>query len=246
MAIIPVTIVFLLTEALFIADSESFTSVLAFAGVLGNSLVGGIFPVLLLIASRRKGELIPSMVIQKLDRPWLLAGIYSLFVAILLIHGLFIWHNAIARFSALAVTVLALGATIATIHAGALTPRTVVELRGDNNPRKTILNVTTGGKPQAAKIDLGYGDRELQYRDSAVEINSKSKLRYAVFQLSAREKKELKIWAHRRNANGDYESLPSLLEVYRGGQKMQFDLRLFGGKILLPAIAGDCWLKFKF
>ncbi|HEY9767394.1 MAG TPA: hypothetical protein V6C71_02660 [Coleofasciculaceae cyanobacterium] len=111
--IIPLVIVFILTEWLFFARTQSFTNVIAFAGLIGNSLVGGIFSILLLLSSRRKGEIIPATVINQLDRPWLLAGIYSLFVAILLIHGLLIWHSAIARFSALSVTVLALGATLA-------------------------------------------------------------------------------------------------------------------------------------
>ena len=244
LAMVPLTIVFLLTEWLFFAQAQSFTSVLAFAGVLGNSLVGGIFPVLLLISSRRKGELVPKITIQKLDRPWLLAGIYSLFVAILLIHGLFIWSGTIARFSALTVAVLALGATIATIYAGAFTPRTVIELREDDS-QKTLLSITAGGKPQAANINLGYSGSEQQYRDSSVEINSLAKLRYAVCQLPTKGKQELKIWAHRHNVSG-HESLPTLLEVYRGNKKMQFDLKLSGGKVLLPAIAGNCWLKFTF
>ena len=244
LAIIPLTIVFLLTEWLFFAHTQSFTSVLAFAGVLGNSLVGGIFPVLLLISSRRKGELVPEKIVQKLDRPWLLTGIYSIFVVILLIHGLFIWHNAIARFSALTVAVLALGATLATIYAGALTPRTVIELREDDS-QKTLLSITAGGKPQAANISLGYSGSEQQYRDTSIEIASLAKLRYAVCQLPTKGKQELKIWAHRRNPSGNYD-LPTLLEVYRGDRKMQFDLSLCGGKVLLPAIAGNCWLKFKF
>ena len=247
LGIMPLAIVFILTEWLFFAQTQSFTSVLAFAGVLGNSLVGGIFPVLLLVSSRRKGELVPAMVIQKLDRPWLLTGIYTLFIGILLIHGLFIWHSAIACFSALAVAVLALGVTLATIRAGALVPRTVVELREEtDSSRKTTLNITAGGKPQAANIGLNYGDGEHQYQDSSVEVESPSKLRYAVCQLRTKGKKELKIWAHRRDLNGNYESLPTLLEVYRGNKKMQFDLSLSGGKIVLPAMTGDCWLKFKF
>ena len=244
LAIIPLTIVFLLTEWLFFAHAQSFTSVLAFAGVLGNSLVGGIFPVLLLISSRRKGELVPEKIVQKLDRPWLLAGIYILFVAILLIHGLFIWSGAIARFSALAVAVLALGATIATIYAGAFTPRTVIELREDDS-QKTLLSITAGGKPQAANISLGYSGSEQQYRDTSIEIASLAKLRYAVCQLPTKGKQELKIWAHRHNVSG-HESLPTLLEVYRGNKKMQFDLKLSGGKVLLPAMTSDCWLKFTF
>ena len=114
--IIPLVIVFILTEWLFFARSQSFTNVLAFAGVLSNSLVGGIFPI----------------------------------------------------------------------------------------------------------------------------------LRYAICQLPIKGKQELKIWAHRRNISRNYENLPTLLEVYRGDQKMQFDLSLSGGKVLLPAMTSDCWLKFQF
>ena len=247
LAIIPLTMVFLLTEWLFFTKTQSFTSVLAFAGVLGNSLVGGIFPVLLLISSRRKGELVPGMVVKKLAHPLLLAGIYSLFIVILLVHGLFIWHEASARFCALAVAILALGATLATIYAGALTPRTVIEFRQETNlSGKTLLNITAGGKPKPAEISLSYGDREQQYQESSVDVDSLSKLRYAICQLSTKGKEELKIWAHRRNISGNYESLPTILEVYQGERKMQFDLKLSGGKILLPAIAGDYWLKFKF
>jgi hypothetical protein len=251
---VPLAVVFLLTEWLFFANTQSFTSVLAFAGVLGNSLVGGIFPILLLIASRHKGELIPEVVIKKLDRPFILAGIYIIFLGILLVHGLFIWEGAIAKLAALMAACLALGATLITIYAGALTTRTVIELREETNSRKTFFNVTAKGKPQSANISLCYGDREQQYQDSSVEVDSLSLLRYAICQLPTRGKEELKIWTHRRNISGNYESLPTLLEVYRGDKKMQFDLRLSGGKVLLPAlgagarsaIAGNCWLKFRF
>jgi multisubunit Na+/H+ antiporter MnhC subunit len=244
---IPLVIVFLLTEWLFFAQTQSFTSVLAFAGVLGNSLVGGIFPVLLLLSSRRKGELIPATVIDRLDRPWLLAGIYSLFVGILLVHGLFIWHDAIARFSALAVAVLAVGATLITFAAGALTPRTVVEFREQTNLNgKTLLNITAGGKPKTTAIRLGYEEGEQQYQDSTLEVNTLSPLRYIICQLTTKGREELKVWTHCSQIDGN-NHLPTLLEVYQGDKKMQYDLKLSGGKVLLPAMnSGDRWLKFKF
>ena len=242
-AMMPLTLVFFLTEWLFIAQAQSFTSVLAFAGVLGNSLVGGIFPVLLLISSRRKGELVPKTIWQKLEQPWLLAGIYSLFITILLIHGLLIWQDAIARFSALAVAVLALGATAIAITAGAFTPRTVIELHEDR-PGKARFNITAAGKPQIGHISLGYGNEQQQYQGSSIKVDL-AKLDYAICQLSSNQKSELKIWSHRCRIDGS-NNLPTQLEVYRGDKKMQFDLKLSGGKILLPEIASGCWLKFKF
>jgi amino acid permease len=247
MSIIPLLIVFLLAEWLFFVKNQSFTNVLAFAGVLGNSLVGGVFPVLLFISSRRKGELVPETVLPKLDRPWLLATIYSLFIAILMIHGLFLWQEAIAKISAFAVVILALGSTLASIAAGALTPRTVIELCEEtNNSNKTQFKFTAGGKPQSVPLCVGYSDRQKHYQDAIVELDSLSKLDYAICQISTKKKTELKIWAHRCNLNSDDESIPTILEIHQGEKTMQFDLKLSGGKIWLPAIANTYWLKFHF
>lgn len=242
LSISPLVLVFLLTEWLFLAGTQSFTSVLSFAGVLGNSLVGGIFPVLLLASSRRKGELVPGVVFQILNHPLLIAGIYSLFLAILLLHGLFIWENPVARISAICVATLSLGATLVMGRNGAFTPRTIVELREDQREGgRIIFTITAGGRPKTAEVRLGYAEGEQHYQAAAVEIPSLSSLRYATFQLPTKRRiEELRVWAHRGKPNGDSESLPALLEVHRGDKTMQFDLKLSGGKVLLPLSDASC------
>ena len=244
LSISPLVLVFLLTEWLFLAGTQSFTSILGFAGVLGNSLVGGFFPVLLLVSSRRKGELVPGVVFHLLNHPLFITGIYGFFLAILFLHGLFIWENPVARISAFGVATLALAATLVMRHSGAFTPRTVVELRENQREGgRTIFTITAGGRPQTASVRLGYAEGEQHYQAASIEIPSLSSLRYVTFQLPTKRIEELRVWAHRDKPNGDSESLPALLEVDRGDKTMQFDLKLSGGKVLLPLIKDACCLK---
>ncbi|NEP00115.1 MAG: APC family permease [Symploca sp. SIO2E9] len=244
LSISPLVLVLVLTESLFLAGKQSFTNVLGFAGVLGNSLVGGIFPILLLVSSRRKGELVPGVVLKLLNHKFLLAGIYCLFFATLLLHGLLIWENPVARTSALSIAALSLGATLIMGHTGAFTPRTVLELREEQQEGgRTFFKITAGGQPKIAQVRLGYAEGEQCYQASTVEIPSLSSLHYASFELATRRIEELRVWAHREKTNGSSESLPALLEVHRRNKTMQFDLELSGGKVMLPLSMGKCYLK---
>ncbi|PON15532.1 hypothetical protein C2W62_23325 [Candidatus Entotheonella serta] len=58
----PVVLNFLLAEWLLLSGAASFARALSFAGVIGNSLTAGIFPILLLLASRRKGDFVPGVI----------------------------------------------------------------------------------------------------------------------------------------------------------------------------------------
>ncbi len=247
LSISPLLLVFLLTEWLFFTGTESFTSILAFAGVLGNSLVGGIFPILLLVSSRQKGELVPGVVLKILNQPLFKIGIYSLFLAILAIHGLFIWQNPIARISALSIALLSLVATLLMKLYGAFTTRLVVELREDQHSEgQFFFSITAGGKPKIVDMLLGYMEGEQHYQGATVDISSLTSLRYAIFNLSTNGEKELRVWAHRSNFQPNSHSLPALIEVQNGHKNLQFDLKLSSGKILLPLINNDCSLKFIF
>lgn len=246
LSISPLLLVFLLTEWLFLAGTQSFTSVLAFAGVLGNSLVGGIFPVLLLVSSRRKGELLPGVVLKILNHPLFSVGTYSLFLAILLVHGLFIWENSVARISALCIAVLSLGTTLVMNYYGAFTCRVVVELREPYQGGRSVFTITAGGQPKIAEVLLGSAEGEQYYQTATIEIPSLSSLHYACFRLPTKRKQELRVWAHKSNSIVNSQSMPALVEVQSGNKNMQFDLKLSSGRVLLPLISDGCWLKFIF
>jgi hypothetical protein len=247
LSISPLVLVFLLTEWLFLTGVQSFTGILAFAGVLGNSLVGGIFPVLLLFSSRRKGELVPGVVLEILNHPFFSVGIYSLFLAILFVHGLFIWSNPVARISALCIALLSLGATLVMKRYGAFASRVVVELREDQHlGGRSVFTITAGGQPKMAEVCLGYAEGEQHHQAASVEIPSLKTLRYAIFRLPTKREEELRVWAHTSNFSGDSKSLPAFVEVESGNKNMQFDLKLSSGRVLLPLFSDACWLKLTF
>lgn len=246
LSVTPLLVVFLLTEGLFLSDRQSFTSVLGFAGVLGNSLVGGIFPVLLLIASRRKGEILPGKVTKFFDHPMVLGGIYSFSLLILLLHGLFIWEHSLARISALSVTVFSLGATVVMLKTGAFIPRTVVEIRENSEQSgQSEITITSGGKPKIINMILKYETGNKEYETTSKAIPSLSSLRYVSFQLPTKKLGELRVWIHPNNRQDDWTYAPPIFEIHQE-RKMQFDLKLFGGNILLPLSSQKCWCKLHF
>lgn len=76
----PVALAFLVAEWLLLTETGSFATLLSIAGVLSVSLIAGVFPVLLLAASRRTGEYVPDVVYRFLGYPVFIASIYLLFL----------------------------------------------------------------------------------------------------------------------------------------------------------------------
>lgn len=235
LSISPIVIVFLLAEWQLATGSESFTQPISFIGALVIPLLGGIFPVLLLISGRRKGEFAPGVKYEFLGHPLVAAGIYLFFLASLFLHGLVIWNNPVQRALALAAAVVTVGMTIAMQQRGSFSPRMVVELRKDaGEDGKVVFAVSTGGKPWMADVRLGYPDGEQHYQAASGQSPAFASLRYAAFQLSPGPAGELKVWAHKITPEGDSESLPALVELRRGDQAQQFDVRLSGGQAVFP------------
>lgn len=144
----PVMIVFLLVEWMLLTGKGSFAEPLGFLGVIVISLLGGIFPMLLLTASRRKGQVASSLVFRILGHPVPATGIYLLYLANLFLHGLVLWENPLQRAMALAVGVMMLSVTIVLVrrmntlphrHQGTKAPRHEKPfvpwcLRGESSP----------------------------------------------------------------------------------------------------------------
>jgi hypothetical protein len=243
----PVLLVFLIAGWLLLTGSASFAGVLGFGGVVANSLTGGIFPVLLLVSSRRKGDFTPGVVYRVLDHPLCVSTIYLVFLGILLLHGLFIWQNPLARGIALLFGLLVIGITVLMFRRGAFSRRTVVELRGDaHEGGGAIFTISNGGEAVTANIDLRFSNGEETRQTAAGEISLLSKLRYASFHLPAIPSREIKVWAHRITPEGNSEALPALLEVQNRSETKTFDLKLTGGQVILPHTGGEFSFRIVF
>lgn len=239
----PLVMIFLLVEWLFLTGRESFPGPISLLGTIVVSLIAGIFPVLLLVSSRRKGEFVPGVVYRSMGHPLLIMAIYFLFLASIFLHGLVIWQGPTERVGALFVGVSMLGMTIAMSRRGAFAPRVVVELREDlSEEGRSVFAITAGGQPVTADVRLIYPEDERCLQASTGEIPAFSSLRRATFQLPVTLAKELKVWAHTVASDGSSKGLPALLEVHCDDQAKQFDLKLAGGQALLPLTSEPCWL----
>jgi len=239
----PVVFIFLLTEWLLLTGNESFTGVLNFGGVIAASIFGGIFPVLLLIASRRKGDIVPQMFYRFLDNPVLMLGIWLLFMAGILLHGLVIWQDPFQRITAIVAVIAVLAMTIATIRGGAFKPRAVVQLRQESNAAHGEFAIVARGESAAVRVRLDYADGEREQHAASGQVPNFALLRCAIFQLAPTRAQELKVWAHRITPDGDSEALPVRLDVECGAETKRFDLRLSGGQVVLPIADEACTVE---
>ncbi|MGE5602210.1 MAG: hypothetical protein ACM30E_04125 [Nitrososphaerales archaeon] len=251
----PIAIIFLVTEVLLWTGKASFVGMLSFLGAVIDSLLAGVFPALLLFASRRKGELVPGTVYRILGQPWLLGGIYLLFIGSIFLHGLVIWQAPIQRICALAVSLFMLVATGILIRRGAFAGRVVVEICEDrasgvaatgNGESRGRFAVTAFGKPASVAARLLYLTGARECAGSAGDLQDFGSLCEITFDLPAVAARDLKVWAHRVTADGASESLPVVAEVCNGTGVQAADLRLTGGQAVLPWSGQASQLTLRF
>ncbi len=219
----PVVVSFLLTEWVSWSEFASFTTLQSILGVLQLPLMAGIYPVLLLLATRRKGDLAPRRVRSWLGNPLLLAGVYLVYLSIILIHVL-IWQDLPSRLLAVIVGVTTLWMTVRVLRGGALAGRVVVELRQDQRPGgRSLLQVVQAGRRANLSASLAYPGREVVVA-CGDEIYDLPSLEALCLELPAAQARQLKVWAHRLTPEGRSEALPLRLEVLDGGRSKAFDL----------------------
>ena len=97
----PVVAIFLVAAWQATTGAVSLADVLSFLGVIIVALLAGVFPVLLLVAARRRGELI-GWGYRVPGQRWVLAVVYAIALGGVLVHGLFIWDDPLQRAAAFA------------------------------------------------------------------------------------------------------------------------------------------------
>ena len=107
----PVAAVFAFAAWQSTTNAISLADVLSFLGVIIVALLAGVFPVLLLVAARNRGELLPSGYRLPAAR-WVLGVVYVVALGGVALHGLVLWEDPLQRACALAVTALALAMTV--------------------------------------------------------------------------------------------------------------------------------------
>lgn len=227
--------VFLLAEYLVLTGRDSFPDLLAIIGALTVPIFAGVIPILLLAATRRKGEVVPGVVLDFLGGPLVMAGVYAFYLGVLVLHGTVIWHNPVKRAVALLTAGAALTATMAITRTGAFAPRTVVELRHDLRPgEESTFAVTTSGAPATADVTLTYPDGDHHVSATSGAIPAFETVRAASFRLPASAAETLMVWAHQVTPDGRSEALPLSGRVITGDTMRDVALGAEGGQAVWP------------
>jgi amino acid permease/predicted transcriptional regulator len=241
----PIFVSFAVTEWMLLTGSGSFAGLLGFTGVIVVSLVAGIFPVLLLVASRRKGDYLPRAIYRPLGHPALLAGLYLLFLGSLLLHGLVIWQAPWLRAGAGFVAVVIVVMTVRMVRNGTFSPRLNIEVREDQRQGRTFFAVTENGQESTSHVTLDYDDGARHLQTAGGEIPAFPSLRHAVFEPGFADRargtpRELKVRVHRVTPEGDSEAIGGSMTVETGGETKRFDMKLAKGQLILPMTDTAC------
>lgn len=234
----PLVVIFLAAQWQLFTGSQSFSAPLSFIGVVIVAMLGGIFPVLLLRASRRRGDIVPGVVYHITGHPVFLVIIFGLSLTGVILHGLFIWEDLIMRGLALAMSVIIIGITINAWRRGAFIPRFIVELRGGASPdHPSRLALTYNGVPLEAGVRFVFaGDAAAgrQVQAASHEISELMTLQSAQIQLPATRANEIKVLAYQFSPEGDRLPFPITAELDAGGSTRQVHLLETGGQVALP------------
>jgi hypothetical protein len=236
LGLIPLLLIFLTTEWLLVNKLESFAQMLDFLGIVALPVEIGVFPALLLYASRRKGEYVPSFVLRFLAHPVMVGTIYLVSVGILFLHGLFIWQDTLERTIAILVGVMILAVTYLMIRQGAFARRLVIEVRqAPGEGGGATFTVTESGRPATqASVRLGYAEAEQVYEAAGGVIPQFPDLRSATFHLPATKAQELAVWLHRVSSEGHSENLPAQVKVCMGKDIQEVHLERASRQLVLP------------
>ncbi|WP_300010348.1 aromatic amino acid transport family protein [Pseudonocardia sp.] len=147
LGLVPVAGVFVLVEVLLVTGRESFTAQVGVLGTATLPLLAGVFPMLLLVAARRRGECVPGWRPGWLGSAVVVGALYVLFLGALAVHGLLIWEHPAQRVLALAVVAVVAAVTVAVVRGGRLVPRVTAGLRTDAETGRVHLELTAAGEP---------------------------------------------------------------------------------------------------
>jgi amino acid permease len=201
----PVVVVFLVLEGLVLADAASIAEPLSLIGVLTVPMLGGVFPMLMLLAARRRGEYVPGSGVKVLRGPVTIGLVAAVYFAGLLVQGLVIWQRPGERAAAVAIAIFMAAVAVSSVRRGAYRPRAVVELRR-GTLGEGVVNVTVAGGARAIAVDVTMRQGSAVIQGDGGWVERFSDIRGASLLLPPERSTELKVWIH--GVTPDAESQP--------------------------------------
>lgn len=200
-AVVPLAAVFVLVEWLLLTGRESFTGALSLVGTLTAPLLAGVFPVLLLTATRRRGDYVPVAGVPAMGPVVVRAAVYAVFLGAVVAHGVVIWTAPAARAAALATALVVAGVTWWVARSGAFRPGATLEVRRDRELGRVRVRLTARGARARTRLRArtmhGVHDIDL---DGGADLPEETTV--ATVDLAPVDDVDLRVWAHEVDASG--------------------------------------------
>ncbi|NKB62182.1 MAG: hypothetical protein GKR95_08620 [Gammaproteobacteria bacterium] len=223
LGLLPLVGVFIAAELLLILEKESFSGPLGFIGVVVVAMMGGIFPVLLLAASRKKGDVVPKVVYRWLGHPVFLFVIYFVSLTGVILHGLFIWENTLMRILALGVALIILIITVGAWRKNSFTSVFVVTLYKKNEAEGVELNIMVNGKNYQTDIEIKTRENHAQhFHASSCEIPVFEKLEHLRISFPSLLADNARIITSQFGDDGQISSLPMIVKLNQSVDESQY------------------------
>ncbi len=203
----PTALAFLILEFLLFTDQDWFAGPVALVGVLTIPLLGGVFPMLLVLAARRRGEYVPGSVIGVIGHPMTAAVVSAIFLGAIVLHATVIWTDPFLQALAGGVALLTAGLIVWILRGPAFRRAISIEIRDAERGASVdpAYSVVVAGRPGVAdvRLETAAGDSQATATGGALRVAG---LRSATFTLASPGADDLRVWAHRVTSDGD--SLP--------------------------------------
>jgi amino acid permease len=212
----PVVALLVVVELMLISGTGSFTDSVNFVGTITLPLIAGLFPMMLLVATRRRGEYLPRPTTGVLGHPVVAGGIALFFFAALLLHAFVIWSAPLQQAAALVAAAAMVWVVSRSLREGAFGRRTVVELRVDaTGPDQASASVVAAGARAGAGLSWRDGTGTHAGQDAAILGHAGSLERLEVT-LPERAPRSVRVWVHRVDEEGVSAAWPAVVEVRDG------------------------------
>jgi hypothetical protein len=202
---------------LLVTDQDWFARPVAVVGVLTIPLLGGVVPMLLLLAARRRGEYVPAGAVGFFGHPITVGAISAVFLAAIALHAFVIWEDPIERAAALLMTVFSAGLVLWILRGPAFRRSVAIEIRDAQRgtPTEPAFNVVVAGRARSADVRLERTDGTTEVHAATGPLRLAGLTR-ATFSLADHAARELKVWVHRVTPDGESVGLPASIEVVNG------------------------------
>lgn len=244
LGVLPSLLIFLSVEWMLYSNQASFAGPLSLIGALGAPLLAGIFPILLLVISRRRGDYAPGVRWRWLGHPIILGLIYLIFFGGLLAHGLVIWPDLPRRMAALLTCAGILLLTGLVLRRRRLTPRTVVEVRQDVG--RAVFQVVSLGEPLPVVVEINEMNRQERMESAAGALPNLANVRSLHFHLPPGLAGELKLWLHQVTPEGATTGLPARCLVHGANGAQEQIITAAQPTRILPMSAAAQRLEIQF